>query len=94
MAAFADIHGGINTALGAFQVDNGFYPTNLQGLLQQPSDAKNWHGPYFDPPKLPIDPWGHKYIYVYPGKHNTNSYDLFSPGWDGKPGTEDDIVNW
>ena len=50
-AAHADIHGGIKTALDAYEVDNGFYPKSLQDLLQQPSNAKNWHGPYFDPPR-------------------------------------------
>ena len=43
---------------------------------------------------LPIDPWGDQYIYEYPGKHNPKRYDLSSAGPDGKPGTDDDIVNW
>ena len=85
---------GIKTALDGFKVDNGFYPTNRQDLLQQPSGATNWHGPYFDPPKWPADPWGNPCIYELPGKHNTNGYDLSSAGPDGKPGTDDDIVNW
>jgi general secretion pathway protein G len=93
-AAYADIHGGIKTALDAFEVDNGFYPKSLQELVQQPSNARNWHGPYFDPPVLPIDPWGNPYIYYYPGKHNTTGYDLLSMGLDGKEGTDDDIVSW
>jgi general secretion pathway protein G len=93
-AAYADINGGLKSALDAFDKDNGFYPKDLQDLLQQPSGATNWHGPYFDPPKLLVDPWGNKYIYKYPGKHNPNGYDLFSAGPDSKPGTDDDIVNW
>ena len=91
-AAYADIHGGIKTALDSFEVDNGFYPKSLQDLIQQPSTARNWHGPYLD--KLPVDPWGNPYIYYYPGKHNTTSYDLLSVGPDGKEGTDDDIGNW
>ncbi len=91
-AAQADINGGIKTALDAYEVDNGTYPRSLQDLVTQPGDAKNWHGPYLD--KLPTDPWGNPYIYVYPGKHNPNSYDLSSAGPDGKPGTDDDINNW
>lgn len=90
----ADIFNGIKSALDGFKVDNGFYPTNLQDLLQQPSNAKNWHGSYFDSPKPPVDSWGHKYIYEFPGKHNPNGYDLSSAGMDGKAGTDDDIVNW
>ena len=93
-AAYADIHGGIKTALDAYEVDNGFYPKSLQDLIQQPSNARNWHGPYFDPPTLPIDPWGNPYVYYYPGKHNPSGYDLLSVGPDGKEGTDDDIVSW
>ena len=66
----------------------------LQDLIQQPSNARNWHGPYFDPPKLPLDPWGNPYVYYYPGKHNPSSYDLLSIGPDQKEGTDDDIGNW
>jgi general secretion pathway protein G len=91
-AAFTDIHGGIKTALDQFEVDNGLYPKSLQDLLTQPSNAKNWRGPYLD--KLPVDPWGNPYIYYYPGKHTANSYDLLSMGPDQKEGTDDDIVSW
>jgi general secretion pathway protein G len=93
-AAQADINGGIKSALGQYEVDNGYYPKSLQDLIQQPSNAKNWHGPYFDPPQLPVDPWGNPYVYYYPGKHNQTSYDLLSVGPDGKEGTDDDIGNW
>jgi general secretion pathway protein G len=91
-AAQADISGGIKSALGQFEVDNGFFPKTLQDLLTQPSNAKNWHGPYLD--KLPIDPWGNPYVYYYPGKHSPNSFDLLSVGPDGKEGTDDDVVSW
>jgi len=91
-AASADINGGIKSALGQYEIDNGFYPKSLQDLLVQPSNAKNWHGPYLD--KLPVDPWSNPYIYYFPGKHNQTGYDLLSIGPDGKEGTDDDIVNW
>jgi general secretion pathway protein G len=91
-AALADIRGGIASALRQYKVDTGYFPNRLQDMVQKPSEATNWHGPYLD--KLPVDPWGHKYIYEYPGKHNTNGYDLFSAGPDGKAGTGDDIGNW
>ncbi|MGD0745681.1 MAG: type II secretion system major pseudopilin GspG, partial [Verrucomicrobiota bacterium] len=77
-AAYADIHGGIKSALDEYEVDNGAYPRSLQDLIQQPSNAKNWKGPYFDPPTLPVDPWGNPYVYYFPGKHNPTSYDLLS----------------
>jgi general secretion pathway protein G len=93
-AAQADIKGGIKSAIGQYEVDNGFYPKSLQDLIVQPANSKNWHGPYFDPPQLPVDPWGNPYIYYYPGKHNPTSYDLLSIGPDGREGTDDDIGNW
>ena len=90
----ADIKGGLKSTLGMYEVDTGSYPRTLQDLIQQPSDVKNWHGPYFDPPAIPEDAWGHPYVYVYPGRHNTTSYDLYSMGPDGQDGTQDDIGNW
>ena len=93
-AAHADINGGIKSALGQYEVDNGAYPKSLQDLLAAPGNAKNWHGPYLESPKLPTDPWGNPYIYYYPGKHNPSGYDLLSAGPDNKEGTDDDIGNW
>jgi len=82
----------IKYALDAFEVDNGFYPKSIQDLVTAPSNAKNWHGPYLE--KVPQDPWGNNYLYYFPGKHNTGSYDLLSVGPDGKEGTDDDVGNW
>jgi general secretion pathway protein G len=92
--AQADVKGGIKTALGLYEVDNGTYPKSLQDLLVAPADAKNWRGPYLDPANFPIDPWKNPYIYYFPGKHNPNGYDLLSAGPDGKEGTSDDIGSW
>lgn len=82
----------IETALDAFEVDNGFYPPSLDGLVSQPSNATNWHGPYLK--NIPTDPWNNAYVYEFPGKHNTNGPDLYSNGPDQRPGTDDDINNW
>jgi general secretion pathway protein G len=96
-AAAADIKS-IGLALDMFEVDNGHYPSGrsgLQDLLVQPRDAQGWKGPYLkDMTTVPVDPWGHPYIYEYPGKHTVNSYDLTSMGPDGQMGNEDDIANW
>ncbi|HMC28194.1 MAG TPA: type II secretion system major pseudopilin GspG [Verrucomicrobiae bacterium] len=85
-----------NTALDAFEVDNGYYPKGKNGLVdlvQPPRDAQNWRGPYLKS-AIPNDPWGRPYIYDCPGKHNPSSYDLSSMGPDGRAGNEDDITNW
>jgi general secretion pathway protein G len=84
-----------STALDAFEVDNGYFPkgkSGLQDLVQQPRDAKNWHGPYLK--DIPKDPWGNDYVYECPGRHNVNSYDIMSMGLDGRSGGDDDIANW
>ena len=100
-AAGTDIHGGIKTALDAFEVDCGRYPTTSEGfkaLIARPTSipSSQWRGPYLD--QKPIDPWGTEYVYRCPGIHNTNGYDIYSCGADGisKSGGADldDINNW
>jgi general secretion pathway protein G len=89
------------TALDAYRLDNGSYPTTAQGLAalwQRPSidPPTNWKQPYLRK-AIPRDPWGHEYLYVSPGRINPQSYDLQSLGADGKPGGEDenaDIQSW
>lgn len=44
--------------------------------------------------ELNKDPWGNDYVYIVPGNHYKDSYDIFSAGPDGKPGTEDDVKPW
>lgn len=82
-------------ALDAFEVDNGYYPKSgaLTALVEQPSDASGWKGPYLSK-GIPLDPWNNAYNYDYPGKHNANGFDLLSAGPDGRTGTDDDINNW
>ena len=92
-AAKTDVNSSIPLALDLYEMDLGRYPELLDYLRTLPgSDAQSWRGPYLK--KKPLDPWGNAYIYKAPGEHNTDSYDLFSMGNDGKPGTADDVVNW
>lgn len=90
-AAKSDINSSLALAIDLFEMDTGKYPTTLAELRAKPQGADNWKGPYLK--KDPKDPWGRPYIYAAPGQHNTDSYDLFSYGKDGKEGT-DDITNW
>lgn len=94
-AARADI-ANLEVAIDAFEIDTGRYPTTEEGLgalIQRPSDVNAWFGPYIKR-GLPKDPWGHPYIYVQPGQHNTSGYDLYSYGPNGQEGGDDDIDNW
>ena len=87
---------GVETALDAFEVDNGYYPKGSDGLrflVEEPSDAPSWRGPYLKK-AVSVDPWQNPYIYECPGKHNPKGYDLMSTGPDGRVGGDDDITNW
>ncbi len=88
----------LGTALDAFEISVGRYPTTTEGLfalLQQPtSEAADWNGPYLNKNTVPLDPWGNDYQYRCPGQYNPDGYDLYSYGPDGKQGGDDDITNW
>ena len=90
-AAQADVNN-IGMALRLYEVDNGTYPSSLQGLVTSPGSAPNWRGPYLEK-GVPKDPWGNDYVYACPGSRNPNSYDLHSLGPDGAE-SGDDICNW
>jgi len=86
------------TNLIRFKTRNLFLPTQQQGLealVTQPnSDPKPKIWVQLAKPEALNDPWGHKYQYRNPGKHNPSSYDVFSLGPDGIEGTNDDVGNW
>jgi len=87
-----------STALGTYKLDVGTFPTTEQGLQAlriKPGDVANWNGPYM-PKDVPPDPWGHPYVYKFPGDHGDEP-DIISLGADGQPGGDGlnaDIVNW
>jgi general secretion pathway protein G len=96
-AARAQIHN-FMTALAAYKLDTGTFPTTEQGLgalRMKPADANQWAGPYM-PQDIPKDPWGHEYVYRFPGDHGDEP-DIISYGADGQPGGEAlnaDIASW
>jgi|CXWL01.1.fsa_nt_gi general secretion pathway protein G len=107
-AARADIDANLSTALDLYELDMGKYPTTQEGLrvlIERPvskeqseaesalDNADDWNGPYLKKKKIPKDPWGQEYVYIYPGKLNKDSYDLSSYGPD-KLASKDDVVNW
>ena len=85
-------------ALGQYHLDTASYPSTDQGLealRTQPNGANQWHGPYLQK-EVANDPWGHPYVYKYPGDHGDEP-DVVSYGADGQPGGEGlntDIVSW
>ena len=86
------------TALGAYKLDTGTFPTTeegLQALRIKPAEANQWQGPYL-PQDIPVDPWGRPYLYKYPGEHGDEP-DLICLGADGQPGGDGingDVVSW
>jgi general secretion pathway protein G len=78
-------------ALDQYRLDNDYYPSTAQGLdalrtvPQGEPGARNWRGPYLKK-AIPLDPWGHPYIYKSPGDKNPNGYDLLTYGRDGRSG--------
>ena len=68
----------LDQALEMYRLDNHAYPSTDQGLealVVKPSgepDARNWNPEgYLKKKQLPIDPWGHAYQYVSPGRKGT-----------------------
>ena len=88
------------TALNMYRLDNYVYPSTEQGLealVRQPSgqpEAPNWRpGGYLD--RIPRDPWGRPYQYLYPGVHG--EFDVWTFGANGMPGGDGinaEIGNW
>jgi general secretion pathway protein G len=83
--------------LDTYKLDIGRYPSTeegLQALRTRPGNLQNWDGPYLRK-DVPLDPWGHPYVYRFPGQHS--DYDLMALGSDSQEGGEGeatDIVNW
>jgi general secretion pathway protein G len=88
----------LQSALAFFKTDTGRFPTTVEGLEALAADPgiKGWkQGGYIEGNKVPLDPWGHPYVYVCPGTHD--DYDLESYGRDGDDGgagPDADIESW
>ena len=89
----------MSMALDNYQLDNGYFPSDEQGLealVEKPSGrppAANWRGPYIKAREVPLDPWGNEFVYQSPGKVNTQWYDLLSLGKDGREGGDGDAAD-
>ena len=96
-AARTDINN-LVSALKLYKLDNQRYPSadqGLEALVKKPSGGAlpaNWRL-YLD--KLPADPWGRPYQYIFPGVKG--EVDVFSLGADGQAGGDGknaDIGSW
>lgn len=89
----------IESAIGAFYLNCGRYPSDGDGLIElveMPSDLEGkWAGPYLKMSQL-LDPWGNEYIYIAEGDINPGSFDIICLGADGMErgeGENADIFN-
>lgn len=87
----------IEGALKFYRLDNYRYPTQQQGLqalVDKPTGAERWNGPYLE--QLPLDPWGVPYRYRNPAQQ-AREFDIYTLGADDAPGGEggdSDVGNW
>lgn len=89
----------LQTALQVYKTDNGFYPTQAQGLQALVSRATTDPVPasfprdgYLTSLNVPKDEWGREYIYLTPGRSG-ESYEIISYGSDSEPGGEGDAAD-
>src|SRR6476661_8227792 len=67
-------------SLDQFRIDMGRFPTTEEGLnslVTGPPGEAAWGGPYLKK-AVPLDPWGHPYVFVSPGEHS--DVDIISYG--------------
>jgi general secretion pathway protein G len=80
----------IEALLNAVQLaklETGTFPSTEEGL----ASVRKYLGK-----DIPNDPWGHPYVYRFPGEHGEDP-EIISYGADGQPGGEGinaDIVSW
>ncbi len=89
--ARTDVQHIADQGVDAFRVMKGRYPTTEEGvriLIQENFLKPN------KPDGTLKDPWGNDYAYLNPGQKHADGFDVRSNGPDGKPGTEDDVVNF
>jgi len=88
----------LSSALDLYRLEVGTYPSTdegLQALVERPTGADRWDGPYLRKTTIRDDPWGHAYVYRYPGDHGI--FDLYSLGADnadGGDGENRDVLGW
>lgn len=82
----------LTEGLERYREDNGFYPTEVQGLSAlvtkpntEPTPSAFPNGGYVDE-RILVDPWGNPYHYRIPGVENRGSFDVWTQGRDGAPG--------
>jgi general secretion pathway protein G len=77
----------VASAVALFRDDVGRLPTTAEGLtalIEQPSGAETWTGPYLEDAAALSDPWGNKILYTL--KPGGQGFFVQTLGADGEPG--------
>ncbi|WP_246149203.1 type II secretion system major pseudopilin GspG [Skermanella pratensis] len=88
----------LSTTLDMYRLDTGSYPSQqdgLKALVQRPSGAQRWNGPYLRKADMIKDPWGQEYHYRTPGERA--EVEVFTLGADkaaGGTGENQDLGSW
>jgi general secretion pathway protein G len=75
-----------SSILEMYKLDVGSFPTTeqgLQALITRPTTNARWNGPYVKGDNVPLDAWGHPYLYRSPSTRPGRGYDLCSKGPNG-----------
>lgn len=82
----------LEVALDIYEIENKYYPSTEDWEEELISNR------IVRDETACIDPWGNKYIYIYPSIYNTYGFDIYSMGRDGHSetggGDKDDVNNW
>jgi general secretion pathway protein G len=79
-------------ALELYKLSKHRYPSSSEGLNALQGGGGPTDKPFLK--DIPNDPWDKPYVYIQPGSHNPDSFDILSYGPDGAEGGGDDIGNW
>ena len=84
----------IGNALKTYKINAGSYPTTAQGLkalVEKPGGSPQPTRWTQVMKKLPTDPWGNEYGYLFPGRKDPSEFEIISKGKDGAEGGEQDF---
>lgn len=78
-----------------FKLDVGRFPSDQEGLkalIEKPSTAPGWNGPYLKEHRIPLDPWGNAYHYQFPDSNGgVRIYSLGADNAEGGDGENADV---
>lgn len=82
----------LHSAVLAFKMDTGYYPSEEGGLtelVEEPGDVENWEpAGYLETTDVPKDGWGREFIYEL-NPDDGKPFRIVSFGADGEEGGED-----